>query len=89
MWGASVGQVQLHLDILHDQIFPSLSSDSTGIVQEHNKRNSSRSNCERVVKETSFSHMHRPAQSPDLNPIELFWDVLCKTSCSPIINAKL
>lgn len=52
-------------------------------------KNSLRSNCERVVKETSLSHMHRPPQSPDLNPIEIFWDVLCKTSCSPIINAKL
>lgn len=52
-------------------------------------KNSLRSNCERVVKETSLSHMHRPPQSPDLNPIEIFWNVLCKTSCSPIINAKL
>lgn len=35
-------------------------------------KNSLRSNCERVVKETSLSHMHRPPQSPDLNPIVFF-----------------
>lgn len=47
MWGASVCQVQLHLDTLHDQIFPSLSSDSTGIFQEHNTR----IHCAQIVKE--------------------------------------
>lgn len=89
MWGASVCQVQLHLDTLHDQIFPSLSSDSTGIFQEHNTR----IHCAQIVKEwLRRPHCltctgHRRVQIS--TPLRFFWDVLCKTSCSPIINAKL
>lgn len=78
---AAVGQVKVQQyyvakehNILNDQVisfFPLMTWACSKMTKARIHRP------QRVVQ-TSFSHMHWPPQSPDINPIEFLWDVLEK-----------